>query len=513
MAKSLLQDYVTKPRVFILGSPSNADSLCRYLLYANQFTTEGIVACTSTHQRTALPLDALHTTIDAYASVVDNLNAHVHPDHPYPPAANLKALVKPGASAYGMSAIGDDIPTSPGAQLLYDRIVAPSLQPLWVLCWGGTNTLAQALLEIDSAFSPEDSQRLLSRLRVYAISDQDDTGAWIRNSFPDVFYIASVHGWGQYGLAAWTGISGENSYGFDQGGPDPSKIENSWTQENLQIGPLGSTYPNTAQGSILEFATPTFLHLIQNGLSAPDTPSFGSWGGRYTRTDISSSGLNSNHHSDAVDRVVGLDGKTYTSNHATIWRWRSAFQNDFAARMQWSTTRTFSTANHAPVISINNDAGLHPLRLEAEAGESIILDASASHDPDPNDRLTFNWWQYKEPSATQWYVDAEVASLSFGSLDEESRKVRVTLPPPEKCAVYLESGEPVAKGQLLHLVLEVTDSGNGGAWPLTTYRRVLIQATNKDLRGGPKQGEAVREVVLGDPSADGLKNLRVSGAQ
>jgi hypothetical protein len=513
MATATLQPYATKPRVFILASSSSADSLCRYLLYANQFSTEGIVACTSTHQRTAPPLESLHATVDAYASVADNLNAHAHAEHPYPRAAELKGLIKTGAAGYGMSAIGDDIPISAGAQLLYDRILAPSLQPLWVLCWGGTNTLAQALLEIDSAFSPEDSQRLLSRLRVYAISDQDDTGAWIRNSFPDVFYIASVHGWGQYGLAAWTGISGEQHYGFDQGGPDHSTLAAKWIKDNIQIGSLGSIYSAPKSDMILESATPTFFHLLQNGLSAPDTPSFGSWGGRYARTDISTTGLNSNHHSDAVDRVVGSDGRTYTSNQATIWRWRNAFQNDFAARMHWSTTSNFREANHHPVVSINKDAGLHPLRLEAEAGESITLDASASYDPDQNDTLTFKWWQYKEPSATQWHVDAEVPTLVVTPLDEASRKVQVALPPPELCAVDYVSKEPVVKGQLLHLILEVTDSGNGGAWPLTTYRRVLIQAMNNDLRGGKAAVASVPDVVLAGSPADGLQKMSVSGTR
>ena len=34
--------------------------------------------------------------------------------------------------------------------------------------------------------------------------------------------------------------------------------------------------------------------------------------------------------------MTGVDGRTYTSDQATIWRWRTAFQHDFAARMDWT---------------------------------------------------------------------------------------------------------------------------------------------------------------------------------
>ena len=380
-----------------------------------------------------------------------------------------------------MSAVGIDVPLSEGGQLLLERILAPSLQPLWILCWGGTNVLASVLLKIDDSYPPEDSQRLLSRLRVYAISDQDDTSAWIRNSFPDIFYISSVHGWNQHGMAAWTGISGEKYYGFDQGGPDFAKMEKHWIKDNIQVGPLGSAYPDYQ--SIAEGATPSFLYLVQNGLGSAEFPDYGSWGGRYARTDISADGLNSNHYSDAVDRVRGLDGRMYTSNHAAIWRWRNAFQDDFAARIRWTMDPDFSKANHHPVVAVNGDFGLHPLRLEAEAGETVTLDASRTYDPDAGDKLIFKWWHYREPTATQWSVDAEVSEVEIRPLDESGTKVQVTLPSAERCAVEWESKQPVAKGQLLHLILEVTDNGTPA---LTTYRRVLIQATNKDLKGVSK---------------------------
>lgn len=69
------------------------------------------------------------------------------------------------------------------------------------MAWGGVNTLAQALQYIQSNYSEQEATTLWSRLRVYAISDQDDTGPWIRVNFPDVFYIVSVHAWNSYTVA------------------------------------------------------------------------------------------------------------------------------------------------------------------------------------------------------------------------------------------------------------------------------------------------------------------------
>ncbi|KAF2711874.1 DUF1593-domain-containing protein [Pleomassaria siparia CBS 279.74] len=489
-----LQSFRTKPRVFILSDisnePDDAESLCRYLLYANQFETEGLVACTSTWMKNKVCPEDMEKIIDAYAGAVENLNKHVNPDWQYPPAEHLKGLIRKGPETYGMTALAGDAPLSPGAELLYSRVIAPSNQPLWVLCWGGTNVLAQVLLKIDDNFEPEDSRRLMSRIRVYAISDQDDTSAWIRNNFSDIFYIASVHGWNQYGLAAWTGISGDKFYGFDQGGPDFTKMEKGWIKDNIQIGPLGSAYPDVKY--IAEGDTPSFLYLIQNGLGVSEFPEYGSWGGRYVRTDASLSGLNSNHYSDAVDRVKGLDGKTYTSNHATIWRWRDAFQNDFAARIQWTLHDDVTKANHHPVITLNDATGIQPVRIDAEAGSTVTLDASKTYDPDANDRLTFTWYHYRDPTAIQWWVDAEVSELMIKKLDDEGRKVEVTLPPPEKCSVDLFTRQPVAKGQLLHLILEVKDDGVPS---LTSYRRVLIQVMNKELVGGLKPVDVVAQAI------------------
>lgn len=116
---------------------------------------------------------------------------------------------------YGKQALSE--PLRNGAKLLIDRL-EESRQPLHVPIWGGPNTLAQALDHMRKTMSAKKAAALRSRLRVYAISDQDDTGDWIRSTFPDVHYVVSVHGWGNYNMAQWRGIA------QDLPGSDYSKV-------------------------------------------------------------------------------------------------------------------------------------------------------------------------------------------------------------------------------------------------------------------------------------------------
>jgi hypothetical protein len=39
----------------------------------------------------------MHKIIDGYEKVVDNLNAHVHPNDPYPAAQYMRSLIRKGA--------------------------------------------------------------------------------------------------------------------------------------------------------------------------------------------------------------------------------------------------------------------------------------------------------------------------------------------------------------------------------------------------------------------------------
>lgn len=99
--RSTLLPIPKKPRVFILSDisnePDDQQSLTRYLLYANQFQTEGIVAVTSTWLRDEVHPEDMLSVIDAYGNVTENLNQHAPLDAPYPSGDHIRSLLRKGA--------------------------------------------------------------------------------------------------------------------------------------------------------------------------------------------------------------------------------------------------------------------------------------------------------------------------------------------------------------------------------------------------------------------------------
>ena len=173
-----------KQRLIVLSDieadPDDSQSLVRLLLYANQIDIEGIVATTSTHQKSRIAPESMHAIIDAYGRVQANLSKH---EPGFPKAEALNAVVRSGSQRYGMQGVGDGR-DSAGSDAIIKALEKNDTRPLWVAVWGGANTLAQALYRIGHDRTPEQAARLVSKLRVYTISDQDDTGIWIRTQIP-----------------------------------------------------------------------------------------------------------------------------------------------------------------------------------------------------------------------------------------------------------------------------------------------------------------------------------------
>lgn len=456
------------PRLLVLSDignePDDQMSLVRLLLYSNQIDIEGLVASTSTWQKTAVHPETMRALIRAYGEVRSNLMLHAQG---WPAAEDLDKRVFTGQRAYGMAATGPDL-MSEGAQAIIEAADRPDPRPLWVTLWGGANTLAQALIRVRATRTPGEVERFLAKLRVYSISDQDDAGPWIRREFASLFYIVqptSPSG-GEYYYATWTGISGDRYY-RNGAGADFTTVTNEWLEQNIRAkGPLGKVYPRFA--FIMEGDTPSYLGLIDNGLSSWRRPDWGGWGGRYVWRQpygethpIWTQGGDLFTRVTSQDTVAGADGREYVSDQATIWRWREAFQNDFAARMSW-TVADFKHANHNPIVEVNGHGGTSPIEVEAPVGKPVVLDAAQSRDPD-GQHLTFHWFHYGEAGGT----GTNLASVSIAGAD--TAKVVVTA--DKVCRPQWFPNVPCSGNGVAHVILAVTDDGSPR---LTSYRRIIL---------------------------------------
>ena len=79
-----------------------------------------------------------------------------------------------------------------------------------------------------------------------------------------------------------------------------------------------------------------------------------------------------------IDKKTGI---TYNDVVSPIYRWRQAYQNDFEARIDWCI-KTNEEANHNPVTAFLGDTSKGIVYLSAKPGETVLLDASASSNPD-----------------------------------------------------------------------------------------------------------------------------------
>ena len=232
------------------ADPDDKQSLIHLLVCADRMDIEGIIssnAWVDDPDRTSDITEVIDCYADAYPFLKKHANDFPSPDY-------LKSIVKRGQEKSNMSGVGEG-KDSPGSELIIAAVdKEEDARPIWLAAWSGMNTIAQAIWKVHSTRSPEEFQKFVAKIRIYDVLGQDDAGAWIAKSFPEIFYIRNteIYGWGP---------------------------GDEWIKDNVQSRkPLGGCYPDRIWAS--EGDSPSFLYVYANGLNVPSL-AYGGWGGRF----------------------------------------------------------------------------------------------------------------------------------------------------------------------------------------------------------------------------------------
>ncbi|MBN9692375.1 MAG: DUF1593 domain-containing protein [Verrucomicrobia bacterium] len=441
-----------KPRVIVLTDispnhiePDDTESMIRLLVLVDLVEIEGLVATTgwSNDGGQERP-DLLHALIDAYAKDLPNLRqrsrqaGHQTDESQqsvgyWPSAEYLRSRTVLGSRTRGQRFVGANN-DSPGSDLIIRCADEADARPVWVLGWGGGNTLAQAIWRVRKDRSPDQLKSFLKRVRFYAITDQD------RGYQAGTPFDSSSHQWmrrefSQDLLFIWD----EGTWMFQNG-----TGKRNWAEYEKLIqnrGHLGRMYPKYRYG--VEGDTPSFWYVLPIGLNDPQQPGQGGWGGFYEWA------VGPDGQTSAYCNQKGLRG--HEISHRLFTHFYPATFQQFVARMNWARD---GVGNREPIVAVGEDLSLDVLRLTPGPGTTLTLDASGSRDLE-GDSLRYSWWIL--PEAGTYPREIALANTNTS---------RLTL------LVPADSG-----GQQFHVICEVTDNGTPN---LTSYRRILVKPINPE---------------------------------
>lgn len=275
---------------------------------------------------------------------------------------------------------------SEGSELIRRRILDDDPRPLYLQVWGGTNTIARALMDIQLEYEgspdwPLLHKRLSEKVSITACREQDPCyRTYVAEAWPDIAFIKTLQmqsyaypwflmpegeskdtlraGFMQReilnkksalaaGYCTWMDGKRYPGEGEDaQFGANPN-IAQEWFGAKMGL-PTPEPYDFLSEGD-----SPTYFSLLDFGFRTLESFTYGGMAGRYhpVEGEKNARGQPLNLWNVCEDAYRDRDGKVWQVE--SMWPYVADLQRDLAARVAWAAGET---AEHAPTLVIDGGA-------------------------------------------------------------------------------------------------------------------------------------------------------------
>ena len=452
----------TKIRTIITqdGEIDDQNSLRHALLYANDMEIQGIILTSSIFHfqgvKSALtpenkpdytkPYRFTGTTwmdemIEDYKQVYPNL---IQVDTNYPTPEYLHSITKIGNIGYP----GEMLQASDGSILIKEKILDQDPRKLYIQLWGGANTLARALYDLEQEYKNQDNwleikKQIEDKVIITACGEQDDTYKnYICEVYPNMQFVKCVQ-MGSYAYA-WNNMPE---------GKSKETLRAPFMQEHIlkNTGALLEKYATWADGKeyegeeinsqfgcnekllhewwgkemglgtyqpyefISEGDSPTFLTLLPWGFKTLESFNYGGIAGRYQLdpTYKNSKGQQVNYWIPMTCHYQQEDGKLVETE--SMWPYVEAIQKDFAARGAWCTLRYKTLPPQIHLIEDDSQIAFanQTITLNVQANDQVDFDFIYNQDVSNYPyKLTLN----KNKTSVTFTIDPSAKENDFISL-------------------------------------------------------------------------------------------------
>ena len=478
------------------------NSLRHFLFYANEVELQGIVQTSSKFHWRGVPgkvkpekqkkddfdfggdngpydapyrwtgTDWMWRVLDDYEKDYPNLSRHAEG---YPTPETLRSVTKIGNVGYE----GEMDAPSEGSELIRARMLDEDERLLYIQVWGGCNTIARALLDIESEWGgrpewPALHDKLTKKIILTACGEQDPAyREVIAERWPGIQFVKTLqmqsyaYPWfvmpegeskdtlraafmkreilnGKSALASgyctWLDGKRYEGEGEDaQFGANPN-IGKEWFGAKMMGLPEPKRYDFLSEGD-----SPTYFALFNWGFRTLEDFRYGGVAGRYARVEgeTNSRGEALNIWDVCRDSYTDCAGQVHLVE--SMWPYVADIQRDFAARVAWAGTDDPAQADHAPTLNIREG-----LDLTAAAGASVALHAVAESRDGDEVEVSF-----------RLYPEASAACAAEATLAVSGAEALLTLP------------AEAAPGDAFHVIVKAQATGRHR---LVCYRQVIVSA-------------------------------------